>query len=148
MKIFFLACLVIVIVLSYIRFSKPDQSLWHVDPEEVSGNNLKNSYLINSKNKNKPAYSLEVNELYHELNKIVLEDRCKKVFGNVKENLITYVCRSKVFGFPDYISVSFSRLDDGRTSLAIFSRSRFGLYDFEKNIKRIDRWLEKLKSAI
>ena len=137
-----------IIALSYIRFSKPNKSLWHIDPESISRNDLRNSYLSNSKNNNNHQYLLSTNRLYLLLNEIMLEDNCKKVFGNIEENLITYVCRSKVFGFPDYISLSFYSLDEERTSLAIFSRSRFGVYDFGKNKNRIVRWVGKLNSAI
>lgn len=148
MKIFFISCLVLIITLSYIRLSKPNQSLWHIDPELISRNDLRKSYLNNSKNNNKLEYLLSANDLYLRLNEIILEDKCKKVFGNIEENLITYVCRSKVFGFPDYISISFHPLDERKTSLSIFSRSRFGVYDFGKNKNRIDGWLAKLKLTI
>jgi uncharacterized protein (DUF1499 family) len=58
------------------------------------------------------------------------------------------VCRSKVFGFPDYVSINFKNLDINKSSLSIFSRSRFGRYDFGKNKQRIQKWLTELKKSL
>ena len=58
--------------------------------------------------------------------------------------VITFVCRSKFFGFPDYISVGFNKYPTGESSLSVFSRSRFGVYDFGKNKKRVTKWLKLL----
>jgi uncharacterized protein (DUF1499 family) len=47
-------------------------------------------------------------------------------------------------GFPDTIVVRFLDLPDGRSTLAIYSRSRFGESDFGVNHARLERWLGKL----
>ena len=52
--------------------------------------------------------------------------------------------RSKVFGFRDTVTVAFIARDDGRSALALYSRSRVGLLDLGVNRKRVERWLEAL----
>jgi uncharacterized protein (DUF1499 family) len=39
-------------------------------------------------------------------------------------------------------------LDINKSSLSIFSRSRFGRYDFGKNKQRIQKWLTELKKSL
>lgn len=56
--------------------------------------------------------------------------------GSVEEGMITYVTRTKVFGFPDYTT---AQQDDD--TLRIHARLRFGRKDFGVNKARIDGWL-------
>ena len=148
MKIIFAVFLILIIVLCYIRFARPNESNWHVDPELVSRNDLRNSFLINSKSSNFFHYAVPVKELYQELYTIFEEDRCQRVFGDIEDGLITFVCRSRLFGFPDYVSIRFREPETGVSTLSVFSRSRFGIYDFGKNKKRVNNWLQQLKSNI
>ena len=55
-----------------------------------------------------------------------------------------YVQRTKIMRFPDTISVLFIDLGDGRSTIALYSRSQLGEADFGVNRARIERWLEKL----
>jgi uncharacterized protein (DUF1499 family) len=54
---------------------------------------------------------------------------------------LAYIQHSATFRFPDIIMVEFVPLGPERSSLAIFSRSRYGEFDFQKNRKRVERWL-------
>ncbi len=58
----------------------------------------------------------------------------------------TYVQRSAFLGFPDTITVRFLTAGTGRSSLAIYSRSRYGYSDLGVNKARIDAWLRDLAS--
>lgn len=62
--------------------------------------------------------------------------------GSVDEGMITYVTRSRVFGFPDYTTVR----QDG-DMLEIYGRARFGQSDFGVNAARIDGWLQQLQGG-
>ena len=148
MKILLAVFMIIIIVLCYIRFSKPNESNWHVDPELVSQNDLRNSFLNNSKRSNFFYYAVPVKELYLKLHEISEADKCQRVFGNIDEGLITFVCRSRFLGFPDYVSISLKEHETRKSSLSVFSRSRFGVYDFGKNKKRMKKWLRQLESNI
>lgn len=55
-----------------------------------------------------------------------------------------FVQRSKVFAFPDSVTVRFIALDETRSSLAVFSRSHYGYDDFGANRQRVEAWLAAL----
>lgn len=55
-----------------------------------------------------------------------------------------YVVRSKLFRFPDRISVEFVPLGENSSSLAILSRSKYGYSDAGVNEKRVTKLLGQL----
>jgi hypothetical protein len=59
----------------------------------------------------------------------------------------TYIQHTPVFRFPDIITVEFVSLGPGRSSLALYSRARYGEYDFGKNRKRVEKWLVLLQKV-
>lgn len=52
-----------------------------------------------------------------------------------------YIQHSPVFRFPDIVTVELMPLGPKRSSIALYSRSRYGEYDFQKNRKRVEKWL-------
>ena len=58
-----------------------------------------------------------------------------------------YIQHSPTFRFPDIITVEFVPLGPYRSSIAIYSRSRYGHYDFGKNRKRVGKWLALLEKV-
>ena len=56
-----------------------------------------------------------------------------------------YIQHSPTFRFPDIITVEFVSLSPARSSIAVYSRSRYGKYDFGKNRKRVEKWLALLQ---
>lgn len=61
---------------------------------------------------------------------------------------IEAVQRTAVFRFPDLISARFVPLPDGGSTLAVYSRARFGRWDFGVNRRRIERWLARLRQQV
>ena len=59
-----------------------------------------------------------------------------------------YVQRSEKMRFPDTIVVRFLERPDGRSTIAIYSRSQLGYADMGVNLRRIERWLEKLGQEV
>lgn len=57
------------------------------------------------------------------------------------------VQRSRIFRFPDRISVRFIAITDASATLAIYSRAVHGRYDFGVNKKRVERFLAALHQA-
>ena len=110
MKVLLICLLICLLLFAYIRLSKVEQSIWHLDPDSITNININNSFLLNYANKGTKTFNLEVNALFNILNNIIINDNCEKVFGDINLGLITYVCRSKVFGFPDYVSINFKNL--------------------------------------
>jgi uncharacterized protein (DUF1499 family) len=59
-----------------------------------------------------------------------------------------YIQHSQLFRFPDIITVEFVPLDSTRSSIAVYSRSRYGEYDFATNRKRVEKWLALLQKMV
>ena len=57
-------------------------------------------------------------------------------------NALTLTQTSMVWRFVDDIFVDFIDLPDGRSTFAVYSRSRVGYSDMGVNAKRIKKWLE------
>lgn len=56
--------------------------------------------------------------------------------------------RTALVGFPDWITAQPVDLGDGKASICIFSRSKYGLRDFGVNEKRALEWLALLASKL
>lgn len=58
---------------------------------------------------------------------------------------LNYIQHSALFRFPDVVTVEFIPLGPDRSSLALYSRSCYGRYDFGQNRKRVEIWLTELE---
>lgn len=58
------------------------------------------------------------------------------------------VQRSRVFRFPDTVTIEILPLDAARSTLAIYSRSRYGRRDFGVNRDRVESWLARLEATL
>lgn len=78
------------------------------------------------------------------LNDIALATKRTRILaGSVETGMITYVTRSRGFGFPDYTTVQAVSEDTG-SRITIYGRLRFGKSDFGVNRQRISAWLQAL----
>ncbi|MFN3615341.1 MAG: DUF1499 domain-containing protein [Rubrimonas sp.] len=68
------------------------------------------------------------------------EPRTRRLAGAPETGLTTYLQRSAVMKFPDYVSVRVIEVEGGAT-VAIWSRARFGYGDMGVNEARVMRWL-------
>ncbi len=55
--------------------------------------------------------------------------------------------RSAFFGFPDLIDVETIETGEAKSTLAIYSRSKYGYYDFGVNKRRVETWLRELAAS-
>lgn len=75
---------------------------------------------------------------------ITHEPRVVRVAEELDGRRLVYIQHSPLFRFPDIITVEFVSLGPDRSSLALYSRSRYGHYDFRQNRRRIETWLARL----
>lgn len=69
--------------------------------------------------------------------------RTTRLAGDPAQGLITWITRSRLFGFPDYTTAE-ARVAQGGTVLAIHARLRFGKSDMGVNAARLGDWLARL----
>jgi uncharacterized protein (DUF1499 family) len=131
-----------------------DPAFWHVDPATTQRTGYPNDYLIappgaTSARPDELAqvHSLSPQELLRRFDSVALDQpRTRRVAGSPEEGRVTYVQRSRVFGFPDYISVRAVEAPGG-AALIVWSRSRFGFGDFGVNRARVEDWIAKLDAS-
>jgi uncharacterized protein (DUF1499 family) len=59
-----------------------------------------------------------------------------------------FVQRTEKMRFPDTIVVRFLELPEGRSTIAMYSRSQIGANDLGVNRARLERWLDKLDREV
>ena len=69
--------------------------------------------------------------------------RTTRLTGTPTDGRITWISRSRLMGYPDYITAEVSQTPDG-TRLDIFARQRYGNGDAGVNAARLQVWLSTL----
>jgi len=127
-------------VMAWVRLAPSDPARWHVDPAAgISGPGSHTARL---------TLSLAPTDALAALDAVAMaEPRTLRLAGSPDEGRITWVARSRLFGFPDYITAA--ALPDGSgTQLVIHSRLRFGYSDLGVNAARVERWLSSLRVVV
>ena len=75
------------------------------------------------------------------------ETRIVRAVADFGPRRYIYIQHSPVFRFPDIVTAELVPLGANRSSIALYSRSRYGEYDFAKNRKRVERWLFLLQKV-
>ncbi|MRH19466.1 DUF1499 domain-containing protein [Rhodovulum strictum] len=134
----------------YFRKVADDPALWHVDPLTAEKPGTPNAILVRPEggDRTAPAYAVSPEDLARAIEAVALsEPNTSRIAGSPEELWMTYVQRSRIMGFPDYISIKALPKDDGAT-WAAFSRSRFGQSDLGVNAARLARWQEQLRARL
>lgn len=150
-----------------IRMLDHDVDQWHVDPVTAAKPSTPNSYRAGAGpaalfDQDVPVYPVDAVTLSAAWDRmidqqprvsVVADDREPVGETGAIEGIVTYVQRSALFGFPDYITVRFvsatAPLDGGSAStLVVFSRSRLGQSDLGVNEKRVTAWLAALEGEL
>lgn len=95
-----------------------------------------------------PIFIASAEELHQAWEKMIAgQPRTTLVKSDAATMTYEYVQRSALMRFPDYITVQFINTPGQSTStLAIYSRSKYGYRDFGVNRKRIENWLQLLNN--
>ncbi|MEO0428889.1 MAG: DUF1499 domain-containing protein [Pseudomonadota bacterium] len=135
----------IVIAVLLVRAVGHDPERWHADPATAARTGNPNDYLVGPAGsttalpdrilESTPADPLAAFDAVARA-----APRTEIIAGSLADGHITYVQRSLLVGFPDYISVKRVQTGDA-ASIVAWSRSRFGYSDLGENAARIDAWL-------
>ncbi len=92
-----------------------------------------------------PEYAVTAADLRAAFAKVIsAEPRITAVATDDATMTDRYIQRSALMGYPDTIVVKFFDLPEGRSTIALYSRSQLGHGDMGVNRARIERWLAKL----
>lgn len=140
--------LVILAAVAYVRFVPGRVKAWHVDPLLAKKPNRPNAFIMRPGTGKYPAreYDVDAAVLAQAFDDFVLaQPNVKQLAGGPGAGFTTYVARTPLMGYPDYISVRAVDLGGGRAALVVFSRARFGYSDGGMNRKRMLLWLKEFK---
>jgi len=156
MAIFLVIAVVLVIGAFYVRAvsASHDPAEWHVDPLTAMRPATPNTYYVapqamvqDTVDLEAPVYAVPAEVMAKAFADYVLTQPNIIPLASDEGGLwATYVQRTPVLKMPDYISVKFVDLDGGRSTIAIYSRSRFGYGDMGVNKARVDLWLQSMSS--
>ena len=92
-----------------------------------------------------PTFDLSVEELRERwMTMIASQPRVETRKADDAAMQYEFIQRTKLMRFPDIITVRFIPLEQRRSTLAVYSRSRYGRRDFGVNKDRVLAWLEAL----
>lgn len=112
---------------AYIQLAPSDPARWHLDVTPDQDKDLAEGCVR------------VVDGDLAALDAVIRKSGAKVLTGSVEDGHITYIARTRIAGFPDYVTVQHV---DGR--LRIFSRLRFGQSDLGVNKRRVEGWLSQL----
>lgn len=93
-----------------------------------------------------PIYSLSAEDLKSALMKsLEAEDSLTRVDDKADPLQVRYVHYTPFMRYPDTISVQFIPLGEAKSTLALYARAQVGYSDMGNNLKRLNRWLDRLK---
>lgn len=133
---------------AYVRLAPDDPVRWHVDPLTALPAAAPNAHRVGPEgavDAPAPVFAIPAGELAAAFDAMALaQPRTTRLAGGPEDLWATYVQRSRVMRFPDYVSVRFIDLGEGRSTLALYSRARYGRSDFGVNRTRVESWLSAL----
>lgn len=95
-----------------------------------------------------PVYNISADDLFNAWNQLMSQQRNIEVLGSVpSKGQVDYVQQS-IFGFPERITVQFIALSDTTSTLAVYSQSIYGFYDFGANKNRLQNWIAQLNQIV
>lgn len=112
--------------LAYIRLAPSDVSRWHTpigEAEDINGTGWAARVI--------PAGQQTLSDVHQAM---LSQPRTELLAGAVGEGRLTYITRSKIFGFPDYTTIE--REGD---KIKLYGRLRFGSSDMGVNAARLER---------
>lgn len=138
--------------IAFVRSLSHDAGQWHVDPQAAPDPSTPNWYRVAPGGVNAaPEFSVPVSDLSSAFDRVVDKQPRIELLQDDRPSggPVTWVQRSALFGFPDYISVQLLETESGAGStLAMFSRARLGQSDLGVNKKRITAWLAALEAEV
>ncbi len=134
-----------------VNYSSHDPEVWHVDPSVIERSATPNDFLAAPPGATSGQANIETaihagppRELLARFDAVIrAQPRVEIVLGDLDEGTITYMQRTSVIGFPDYITVKAVDAGEG-AALIVYSRSRYGSSDLGVNEKRVTAWLAAL----
>jgi len=90
-----------------------------------------------------PVYSMPVKDLKARVEALLSKAPRTEIISKGDTQFVAEQ-RSLIFRFPDTIDIEVVAVGPDRSTVAVYSRSRYGRYDLGANGRRVEEWLEAL----
>lgn len=154
MKILFRILLLVVLGIVaaglFVRFAPITPETWHVDPLTAAVPEKDNHFLLRPEGGDGPApvFAADPAAVAAAIQEVISETSgAALIAGSPKAGHMTAVVRSRLVGFPDFVTMKLVETEGG-TALTIFSRSKYGYSDMGVNKSRVEAWLEALEAKL
>ena len=141
--VFGLLVLIVVGFGLYVRLAPSDATRWHVSPVTDASADCT---VRQGRGDARAACGLALPpaEALARLDAVAMATpRTVRLAGSADEGRITWITRSRLWGFPDYTTAEV-RSDGAGARLDIFARLRFGGEDMGVNAARLTTWLDQM----
>jgi uncharacterized protein (DUF1499 family) len=132
-----LLSLVLLAVLGFglwVRMAPSDPARWHVSAGDSGNRDFAGAVI-----RTIPAGPGDMTRL----DRIIRDTaRTTLLAGSPEEGMVTYITRSRLWGFPDYTTI-----EARAGSIVIHGRLRFGASDMGVNRARLEGWIAALKAG-
>lgn len=134
---------------AWVRLAPSDPGRWHVDPVAAqppgAGGWKAGPAPADAEG---PVFAAAPEEVLTALDAVADETpRTRRLAGSPEEGRITYVTRSRLWGFPDYTTVAAAQVEGG-TQLTVLARLRFGGSDLGVNRARVEDWIAQASERL
>lgn len=126
---------------AFVRYAPSNPEAWHVDPEPPAPRRKRNYHQILTR-----PFEMDRHDLLQAFHDVAIEHGAEILAGSLDAAHVTYIIRSELLKYPDYISVKIDA-EPEESRLWIYSRSRYGQRDFGVNRRRVEAWVEALRKT-
>ncbi|MDX5401226.1 MAG: DUF1499 domain-containing protein [Rhodobacterales bacterium] len=134
MKLLSLILLAVLGFALWVRLAPSDPARWHVSAGDVGNRDFAGAVI-----RMIPAGPGDMARL----DRIIrATPRTTLLAGSPEEGMVTYITRSRLWGFPDYTTI-----EARAGSIVIHGRLRFGSSDMGVNRARVEGWIAALDSG-
>ena len=119
----------------WVRMAPTDVMRWHVDPGTAQAPSSPNFARLEQTTSLAPAQAAAA------IAAQATDEGAAQIAGDAMFG--TWIARTRVMGYPDYVSIRLTPGDAG-TQVTAISRSRFGHSDMGVNAARLRRWVSRL----
>lgn len=129
----YLVLAAVVAAAAWVRLAPSDPARWHVPARVAEDKTFKNGVVRVVEAGPDGLARLDAVAM--------AQPRTTRLAGSVDEGMVTWIARSRLFGFPDYITAQ-----QTGDRLVIYARARFGRSDMGVNADRTRAWVALLQS--
>jgi uncharacterized protein (DUF1499 family) len=124
----------------------------NVTPAELAGRLPANAFLACPPNycaasdaAVSPLFAVGADRLYHDLLESIASEPRIVIVSEQQSRRLVLIQRSALWRFPDIVTAEFVAIAPNRSSIVLYSRARYGRYDFGVNRRRVETWLARLE---